>query len=343
MSESRFYHIRRAGKLTRIATLAEALDAAEEGGYLWLDYCEPTKEELTTLSEPLGIDPLSIEDCLDENQIPKIDDYPRSTFILFNAFSYVNRTLTILEVDAFIGENFLITVSRRDAKGQPILKGIERTCELDIENTRQGPAFLLHVILDRVVDQKFLTIEALEEEIDLAEEAIMDNLSHFNPAELLHLRRDLLALRKSLFHEREILVKICRRDCPFIGERAIYFYRDIYDHLTKFFELAESSREIVTSLVEMYLSMQNNQMTKVANETNQTVRRLTFITTVFMPLTLLAGVGGMSEWSMMTGPENWQISYPMFLLAMVVIGIANYYFLKWLEKKDAQSAGRVTG
>ncbi len=343
MSESRFYHIRRAGKLTCIATLAEALEAVEEGGYLWLDFCEPAKEELTALIEPLGIDPLSIEDCLDENQIPKIDDYPRNTFILFNAFSYADRTVTIREVDAFIGENFLITVSRRDAKGQPMLKGIERTCELDIENARQGPAFLLHIILDRIVDQKFLTIEALEEEIDTAEEAIMDNLARFNPADLLHLRRDLLALRKSLFHEREILVKICRKDCPFIGERAIYFYRDIYDHLTKFFELAESSREIVTSLVEMYLSMQNNQMTKVANETNQTVRRLTFITTVFMPLTLLAGIGGMSEWSMMTGSENWRISYPAFILAMVVIGVVNYYVLKWLERKDAKGTRPAAG
>ncbi len=343
MSDSRFYHIRRAGKLARVDTLAEALAAVEEGGYLWLDFIEPTKEELAFLIEPLGIDPLSIEDSLDENQIPKIDDYPHSTFILFNAFSYNNRTLTILEVDAFIGENFLITVSRRDAKGQPILKGIERTCELDIENTRQGPAFLLHVILDRVVDQKFLTIEALEEEIDVAEEGILDNLTRFNPADLLHLRRDLLAVRKSLFHEREILVKICRKDCPFIGERAVYFYRDIYDHLTKFFELAESSREIVTSLVEMYLSMQNNQMTKVANETNQTVRRLTFITTVFMPLTLLAGIGGMSEWSMMTGPENWKLSYPAFLLAMAIVGVANYYLLKWLEKKDAVVARPTAG
>ena len=120
-------------------------------------------------------------------------------------------------------------------------------------------------------------------------------------------------LRKSLFHEREILVKICRKDCPFISEKAIFHYRDIYDHLAKFFELTETYRDIVTSLMEMYLSMLNNLMAKVANETNATVRRLTFITTIFMPLTLLAGIGGMSEWSMMTGPENWQIAYPAFL------------------------------
>ena len=163
---------------------------------------------------------------------------------------------------------------------------------------------------------------------------MLADVSNFNPAELVRLRRDLLSLRKSLFHEREILVKICRKDCPFISGKAIFHYRDIYDHLAKFFELTESYRDIVTSLMEMYLSMLNNQMTKAANETNQTVRRLTFITTIFMPLTLLAGIGGMSEWSMMTGPQNWKIAYPVFLLAMAVIGFVNYYLLKWLEKRN---------
>ena len=98
---------------------------------------------------------------------------------------------------------------------------------------------------------------------------MLADISNFKPAELVRSRRDLLSLRKSLFHEREILVKICRKDCPFIPEKAIFHYRDIYDHLTKFFELTESYRDIVTSLMEMYLSMLNNQMTKVANETNK--------------------------------------------------------------------------
>jgi magnesium transporter len=89
--------------------------------------------------------------------------------------------------------------------------------------------------------------------------------------------------------------------------------------------------------MEMYLSMLNNQMAKSANDTNATVKRLTFITTIFMPLTLLAGIGGMSEWSMMTGPQNWRISYPAFLLAMVLIGFINYYLLKWLNKRNRRN------
>jgi len=194
----------------------------------------------------------------------------------------------------------------------------------------------MHVIMDHVVDQKFLAIEALEDELDAVEGAMLADVSSFNPVELIRFRWYLLSLRKSLFHEREILVKVCRKDCPFIMEEAIFHYRDIYDHLVGFFELTESYRDIVTSLMEMYLSMLNNQMTKTANETNSTVRRLTIITTIFMPLTLLAGIGGMSEWSMMTGPHNWRIAYPAFLLVMGVIGFVNYYLLSWIDKRNRQ-------
>jgi magnesium transporter len=333
MSESRFYHISPKGKLSGVTTIDAALAAAKDGGFLWLDYCQPTNEELSRLVEPLGIHPLSIEDCFDENQIPKIEDFPGNIFIIFNTFNYSNKKLSIGEIDLFIGANFLVSVSQRNSNSSWLLDRIEHNVEMDIESARRGPAFLMHVILDHVVDLKFVAIEAMEDELDAREEEMLADVSNFNPAELSRLRRDLLNLRKSLFHEREILVKICRKDYPFISEEAIFHYRDIYDHLAKFFELTETYREIVTSLMEMYLSLLNNKMTKTANETNVIVRRLTLITTIFMPLTLLAGIGGMSEWSMMTEPANWKIAYPAFLLAMVVIGFSNYRLIKWFEKK----------
>jgi magnesium transporter len=343
MSEAWFYHVSSTGKLLRVASVDAALATTQKGGFVWLHYCQPTKEELSDLSEPLGLHALSIEDCFDENQIPKIEDFPRNTFILFNAFDYSDKRLSVDEIDLFIGDNFLVTVSQREAENRQLLSGIERSLATDLESVRHGPAFLMHVILDHVVDQKFLAIEAFEDELDAAEEALLADPSNFNPAELIRLRRGLLSLRKSLFHEREILVKICRKDCPFISDKAIFHYRDIYDHLAKFFELTESYRDIVTSLMEMYLSMLNNQMTRASNETNAIVRRLTFITTIFMPLTLLAGIGGMSEWSMMTGPENWRIAYPAFLAAMVVIGLANYSLLKRFEKSGRRRDRRTPG
>ena len=333
MSDSRFFYVSQTGELRPLAGLDAALAARKNGGFLWLDFCQPTREQLTALIEPLGLHPLSIEDCFDEDQVPKIEDYPRNTFILFNAFQYINQSLSTQEVDLFVGENFLVTVTQHNPSGKPVLFDIEKRIGQEIENVCQGPSFLAHIIIDSVVDQKFIAIDALEDELDRAEDTILDDYAHFEPGELVRLRRELLVVRKSLFHEREILVKICRKDSVFIADKAILFYRDIYDHLAKFFELTESYRDLVSSLMEMYLSMINNQMTRAANDTNVTVRRLTFITTIFMPLTLLAGIGGMSEYSMMTGAENWRIAYPLFILAMAVIGIVNYYMLRWFDRR----------
>ncbi len=332
-SETNYYQITRNGSPIRFDSIQQALEPQEKGCYVWLDFFQPEKDDLLALIEPLNLHPLSIEDCLDdESQIPKMDDYPGNTFIIFNAFDHSNHTMSIHELDVFIGAQFLVTVRHHISEATPFLQEVERFFIRNSESMRQGPAFLLHFILDQVVDKKFIAIEAIEDELNEAEDIILEDLENFNPAELLNLRRDLLAIRKSLFHEREILVKICRLDSPFITKKAIFFYRDIYDHLSKFFELTESSRDIVTSLMEIYLSMLNNQMAKAANDTNVTVRRLTYITTIFMPLTLLASIGGMSEWSMITGPQNWKLSYPFFMIGLVLLGVITWLLLKWWEK-----------
>jgi magnesium transporter len=334
MPESKFHHFSPKGLCYTVTGAEAAVSSLEEGGYIWLNYYCPAKEDLNKLVELLGIHPLSVEDCLDSSQVPKIEHFPNSTFIIFNSYSYIEKLLSIDEVDFFIGKNWLITVSGVNSDGRAPLNNMGAIIDKDLTVLKAGPAFLLHVILDYVVDQKFHAVEALEYEMEESEDEVLNNPSTFKPAKLVSLRKDLVNLRKSLFHEREILIKICRKDCPFIPDKAIVHFRDIYDHLAKFFELTESYREIVTSLMELYTSLLNNLMTKASNETNISVRRLTLITTVFMPLTLLASIGGMSEWSMMTGPSNWKIAYPLFLLGMVVIGIFNYILIKRLDRKN---------
>jgi magnesium transporter len=339
MSESKFYHFPQKGVFYNVGSAEVAISAISEGGFIWLNYYRPDKKELTSLVEPLGIHPLSIEDCMDEKQVPKIELFPKNTFIIFNAFSYIEKTLYIDEVDMFIGEKFLITVSGYHSENRKPMNGIEGYVESELDSVRKGPAFLMHVIMDHIVDQKFHAIEIMEEELEEAEEVLLSTTETFKPAELVRIRRYLLDLRKSLFHEREILVKICRSDSPYISEKAIFHYRDIYDHLAKFLELTETYREIVTSLMELYTSLLNNLMTKASNETNSSVRRLTLIATIFMPLTLLASIGGMSEWSMMTGPSNWKIAYPLFLLGMILIGAVNFWLIRRIEKQNRLRTG----
>lgn len=333
MAEASFYLIGSDGPPTRFETAKAAVTAAEVNGFAWLHYREATRDDLAELIGLLDLHSLAVEDCFDDNQIPKIEEFPDNTFVLFNTFEYGQGVLEIGEINLFLGKNYLVSISHLDSKHRSYLDGVLRVIERGIEEARQGPSHLMHFILDYVVDQKFVAIEALEDELNDVEGELISDPSSFKPSELLRFRRYLLRLRKSLFHEREILSKICRRDYPLVSEQSIYHYRDIYDHLVRFYEVTESYRDIVTSLMEMYLSMLNNDMAKAANETNATVRRLTLITTIFMPLTLLAGIGGMSEWSMITGPRNWRVSYPAFMLGMIIIGFASYYFLSRLDRK----------
>jgi len=334
MERCRYYAITSDGVLQRKGTVEEALQARDGGGFAWLDFTDPAPEHLTALVEPLGLHPLAIEDCLDADQVPKLDEFDGHTFILFNRYCPMERSARIEEVNFFLGADFLVTVHSHGIEDESFADHLESTVRRDLAQARGGPDHLFEVILDEIVDEKFGAVEGLQDQLDLIEERILANTLEFRPSDLVRLRRTLLSLRKSLVYEREILVKLCRKDSPYVSEDAIYQFRDVHDHLAKFFETVEICREMITSIMEIYLATINNRMTLVASRTNLVMRRLTMITTVFMPLTLLSGIGGMSEWSMMTGSENWRTAYPLFLAAMVVIGAGNYCLLKWFDRRD---------
>ena len=340
MSECRYFHVEAGKGMRRVGSLEEALAARGNGGYIWADMFDPARPELDAVAGRLGVHPLAVEDCFDSNQVPKVEDYPGHTFILFNRYSYKDRELTVGELDLFLGKDFLVSVSGIGGGERLTFEKIEAIAARAIETVERGPDFLLHVIIDVMVDGKVEAIEPLEDDIEAAEEGILRDVTGFRLDSLVQLRRALLSLRKSLFHEREILVKICRRDSPFVSEQAIYHFRDIYDHLAKFFEFTEMNRDLLANLTEIYLSLINNRMARVANRTNKSVRRLTLITTIFMPLSLLAGIGGMSEWSMMTGPGNWRFAYPAFAVAMVLIGTVSYLLLKRVERREGNHRDR---
>jgi magnesium transporter len=334
MSRFSYYHLLASGEMAILGDLDEALKAMDRGGYVWFDICHASRQELSVLIEPLGLHPLSVEDCTDLNQVPKIEDFDNYNFVIFNALFYTNYELIADEVDIFTGKNFIITVSGYADTSQSPLNEMEGIIRKNISVVKTSPAHLLHMILDNIVDHMVASLESIEEEIDIAEEAILDSSVDFEISRLIYLRRNLLSLRKNLFHEREILLKIIRNDCSFIPDKITVHFRDIYDHVSNFFEMTDSNRDNVTSLMELYASMLNNQMARDSYQTNASVRRLTLITTIFMPMTLIAGIFGMSEWTMMTGQEKWKISYMVFGGVLIIIGAANYLLLKWLERND---------
>lgn len=328
---SRFFYIDASGKLSTISSLKDGLKAVDSGGYLWLDYCDPDLETLQPLMTALNIHPLSVEDALNEEQLPKLDLFPDYSFMVFNIFESIDSEVITHELDLFIGSNFLVSSTKRDKSGQPLLAGIERAVERERERIKNGPSLLLHLITDMVVDRKFQAIDQIEIKLDQDEDDILANTRDFDLSRLMDSRSSLMVIRKSVFYEREVISKLIRKDSKFVSDQSIIFFRDVYDHLSRYYEISETARDQVTSLMEIHLSMISNRMAKTSNRTNAIMRRLTLITTIFMPLTLISGIGGMSEFTLWVGEENFKIGYLVLFVVMILIAALNFTLLKRME------------
>lgn len=333
LPQSRFFYIDAGGGLSSLSSLQDGLAAVSSGGYLWLDYCDPNLETLQPLISELKIHPLSIEDMLNEEQLPKLDLYPDYSFVIFNIFENTNVEVLTHELDLIIGPNFIISSTTRDKSGKPLLEEVERVVEREQERIKNGPSFLLHLIMDIVVDRKFHVIDEIEIKLDQDEDEILAASPDFDLSRLMDSRSSLMVIRKSVFYEREVVSKLLRQDSPFISNEAIIFFRDVYDHLSRYYEISETARDQVTSLMEIHLSIINNQMARTSNRTNAIMRRLTLITTIFMPLTLISGIGGMSEFTLFIGEKNFKVGYLILFVVMALIALLNYTFLKRMERE----------
>ncbi|MEL7626152.1 MAG: magnesium transporter CorA family protein [Anaerolineaceae bacterium] len=333
LPQSRFFCIDTNGKLSTISSLQEGLNAVKSGGYFWLDYCDPNLEILQPLISELNIHPLTIEDILHVEQLPKLDLFSNYSFMIFNIFENTDSEIQTNELDLIIGSNFVISSARRDQAGRPFLMGFERIAERESQRIKNGPSFLLHLIVDTVTDRKLEVIDQIEGKLDLDEDEILADSRTFDLSRLMDSRRSLMTIRKSIFYEREVVSKLIRQDSPFISEQSIIFFRDVNDHLSRYYEISETARDQVTSLMEIHLSMINNRMSQTSNRTNAIMRRLTLITTIFMPLTLISGIGGMSEFTLLVGEENLKIGYIVLFVLMAIIALVNYSYLKRMERE----------
>ncbi|MBF0300609.1 MAG: magnesium transporter CorA family protein [Oligoflexia bacterium] len=314
---------------------------------IWINLIEANVSTFEPLLEVFELHPLTVEDCTNEDQLPKIDFFPNYTFFIINFFRSRGASVKITEFDFIVGNNFLITAHKRpsssSSSSEPIENLIVDYSKLNFNSTSLAITadFLAYQLIDQLNERKFTVIEKIQEEINLEEDWILKeeregekgrvgNKKIIAPEKLIKTRRKIIYIRKSIFHERELLYKICRKDSPFIGENMIYYYRNLYDQLFKFLEFTEILREEISSLLELYLSIKSNHLAEISNQTNQVVKKLTLFTTIFMPLTLITGIGGMSEWSMMTSAFNWWYTYPLFILLLVFMGYGNYL---WFKKK----------
>ena len=336
MENRHWYYFSPNGKAAPIKglSLADTLALRKKGGFLWLVYITPKKEDLQPLAESLGIHPLSIDDCFDEDYLPKMDLFTDYAGILFNDFVNGADSVSVREVNFFLGKDYLVSVFREGKVDLARCEAVLAELSGEALGAGAGPARVLYAILDRIIDSKFSSVEQVGDRISKVEDLILTGAGAVDNMAVHGIRQNLMVMRKTLFHEREILARICRHDSPLFQKADLAYFSNLYDHLAKFVEIVESNRETITNLVQIQLSLASNAMAESANHTNRSVNRLTLITTIFMPLSLIAGIGGMSEWTMMTGPGNWKLAYPILIGAMALVGGINFIFLKKFERKE---------
>ncbi|WP_156289555.1 magnesium/cobalt transporter CorA [Oceanobacillus salinisoli] len=282
----------------------------------WIDFNKPTEEEIKKLDKILNFHPLAIEDCIQGQQRPKMDYYDDFSLVVTHTIgeNHYNQH----EIDFFLGDHFIVTFHLTDLieVNQVWNELIKRK---DIDNWDEFRVF--YEVFDKVVDNFFPIIYELEDQINDVEE----NPNHLSMNLLLdrlfELRHELLKLRHTINPIRDLLYRILNsHHLEGIHSRREYF-ADIYDHLLKLSEMVDSNRDITNDIRDNFISLNSYQQ-------NQVIQILTIITSIFAPLTFIAGIYGMNFVNM---PElEWHYGYFIILGIMLLVSIIMIF---WFRKK----------
>ena len=235
---------------------------ADPGSVVWLDLCRPTPADLDMVNTEFGLHELAVEDAVGESQRPKLDHY--ATHLFLSAYAVTmdaeGTRLNANEIAVFVTDRALITVRKDDGFDiTPVLARWDASPDL----AQYGVAFLLHGLLDHLVDGHFAAVQQLDEGIERLEDALFDERRSQIQAvqrRSFLLRKNLVVLRRVVLPMREVLNSLLRRDLNTVGEAMAPYYQDIYDHVLRATEWTESLRDLIATTVETNLTIQANRM-----------------------------------------------------------------------------------
>jgi magnesium transporter len=276
------------------------------------------------IGENVGVHPLVLEDIVHTVQRPKMEEFDDYIFIVARMLSYDEKEAQ-LESEQFsliLGRNYVITFQERvgdvfEPVRDRLRKGKGRI-------RKRSSDYLAYALMDAIVDNYFVVLEKLGEKFESIEEDIVTNPS----PEILHmiyvLKREFISFRKSIWPLRELLGGLERGESSLIEEKTTLFLRDVYDHTIQVIDTVETLRDMVSSMMDIYLSSVSNRM-------NEVMKVLTIIATIFIPITFIAGVYGMNFKHMPELETTW--GYPMVWLVMIAIGVVMLVYFRrkrWL-------------
>ncbi len=307
-----------AGKIEHLEFQPERLKEIPEATH-WIDLEDPTVKEATILEDPFHFHPLAIEDCLSEVHHPKVDDYEAYIFAILHGIRFDAPTDSFItrELDIFLGPNYLITHHNGPMRS---VTAVRDQCNKNLQASMpRGVDFLLHAILDQMFEHYFPSLDAIEDKIQMVQVEVFENPSRETLDRIFALKKDVMQLRRICLPQREIINRLARADFKVVSARAAIYFRDIYDNLYRIVEGSMSYQDMTQSTMDAYLSA-------ISNRLNETMKRLTVISAVLMPLTVITGVYGMNFEFM---PElHWKYGYPFALSMMVAAAGSLLWFMK---------------
>lgn len=315
------------GPSTFEETLLENVDAlvpAHDASHcLWVEVTGlADTKTVAALGRAFGLHELSLEDVFDPAQRPKVEHYEEYTFVVLKTLRMAQR-VEAHQLNIFVGEHFVVTLQDGD---DPAIEPIRERLRSGRGRIRSGaPDYFAYALIDTVIDHYFPVIEGFDDGLELVEDAVLESDSADAVDLARRARHDLQTIRHAVWPAREVVTALLREDVTRVSDETRMHLRDCYDHVVQLQEMVEASREIAASLLEAYLS-------RVSLRTNDIMKVLTMIATIFIPLTFLTGLYGMNfnpRSSPLNMPElDWYWGYPATLLVMLVVAVGWLLFFR---------------
>jgi len=312
-----------------IASVQQLVELRKMGRGLWVDVQGVGDADLVKqLGELFGFHLLSLEDVLNLHQRPKVEAFDSYIYCVLRMPDF-GVPLRLEQMSVFFGKDFVVTF--QEDPGDPLDPVRERLRHNRGRIRGFGADYLAYAIIDAIVDHYFPVLESFADRIDELEDDVMNSSNPDVLATLQDIRRELLLLRRAVWPLREMIGTLARDECEdLVSEKIRPYLRDCQDHAAQLTDVLESCRELSTALMDAYIS-------SVALRTNEVMRVLTIMSTIFIPLTFVAGIYGMNfdpSTSPLNMPElRWYYGYPFALGLMVITAVVLVFFFRhkgWL-------------
>jgi len=299
-----------------------ALD--DPAGLLWVDFLDdPDESCMRILRDIFHFHPLAIDDALQESHVPKVDDWGTYVYVVLHAVAFdpaAAEELVTRELDIFTGGTYIVT--HHEHPIEP-LDRVWNACQKDDRMMARGAAGLLYHLVDEIVAGHMPVVDAIDEEMERIEELILSSPSRSTLPQVLRIKRALLHLRRIVAPQRETLNRLARDEFAVIGAPHRVYFRDVYDHLVRLYDIAEGLRDLASGSLDTYLSVINNRM-------NEVMKTFTLITTLFMPISFVTGFFGMNFFSPSSPPLAWtgRIAFVAVCAAVALIPCGMFLWLR---------------